>query len=61
MAFGYKNHNSIVKNIEKHCEKFNECIYLGVLFIDGLYTEYLKKIKSSGIQIKKSESLKHRF
>jgi len=34
--------NSSVKKLQERCEKFDEGIYLGILFIDGLYIEYLR-------------------
>ena len=51
--------NSSVKKLQERCEKFDEGVYLGILFVDGLYTEYLKTNKALWGKIKKMQRLKN--
>ena len=34
--------NNTTKKLQERCEKFDEGIYLGILFTDGPYIEYLR-------------------
>ena len=50
--------NSTAKKLQERCEKFDEYIYLGIFFVDGLYKEYLKTNKALWGKMEKSRDSK---
>ena len=50
--------NSTAKKLQERCEKFDEYIYLGFFFVDGLYKEYLKTNKALWGKMEKSRDSK---
>ena len=51
--------NNTTKKLQERCETLDDGVYLGILFVDGLYTEYLKTNKALWGKIKKMQRLKN--
>ena len=50
--------NNTTKKLQEGCEKLDDGVYLGILFVDGLYTEYLKTNKALWGKMEKSRDSK---